>query len=80
MNLRQSSATYVYVDDIAPGLDIDFERYRDSERDLITPALLDAGFYPIGEWRDGERDSWGPLSRCIDADTKDGKRVTVVYG
>lgn len=72
--------TYVYVDDIAPDLDIDFEHYTKSERDVITPALLDAGYYPTGDWYDGERDSWGPLSRCIDAETKDGKTVTVVYG
>lgn len=59
-------------------LDIDFGEYAKSEREIITPALIALG-YQVGQWHDGERDSFGPLSRCARV-TKNNETKVVVYG
>lgn len=64
----------------APDLSYDLGRYRAEERDLINPALTAAGYRVEGEWCDGERDSFGPLTRYVHATAPDGARVVVVYG
>lgn len=49
------------------------------EEEVATPELEQRGFKNIS-WLDGERDSFGPLTRicsCVDAD---GKRKLFIYG
>lgn len=53
--------------------------YAADERDVLTPALIEAGCTTLSGWYDGERDSFGPLSRCITVE-KDGEEIAVVYG
>jgi hypothetical protein len=43
-------------------------------------GTLQAKGYIIHCWWTGERDSIGPLSRCVDVTTPTGERVTLVYG
>lgn len=71
---------YVNLEDAVPGIEIDFDAYRACERDHLTPALEQAGFEVHGSWHDGERDSFGPLSRCVRALNKDGDAVIITYG
>lgn len=72
--------TIVDLNEIIPGLSINFSKYWESERDVIEPALVDAGYYDIGRWFSPEKDSFGPLSRGAMATTPAGKRVLVCYG
>lgn len=69
------AGTCIWLDKILPGVKVDFESYGRCEREVIAPELRAAGFRNLGPWYDGERDSFGPLTRCIDTD-----RGTVVYG
>jgi hypothetical protein len=64
----------------SPDLSYDLDKYRSEERDLINPALEKAGYRPESKWFDGERDSFGPLTRCVHAIDPDGTAVVVVYG
>lgn len=48
------------------------------EDEIATPALVAAG-YKVAWWVDGERDSFGPLSRTCDA-SKDGVYYEFWYG
>lgn len=52
--------------------------YWDWEKDVATPALQALGFKVI-RWYDGERDSFGPLSRVVELE-KDGIKSTMWYG
>lgn len=69
------SGAYVDLYDILPDIDVDYEHWAKCERDVITPALREAGYQLRGHWYTGDGDSFGPLSRCIQTD-----RVIVVYG
>jgi hypothetical protein len=53
--------------------------YRWQESDLLEPQLLALGYTNI-QWQDGERDSFGPLTRVCSANDKHGTRVYFVYG
>lgn len=65
-----------------PNITFDRATFRQEEKDLLSPALEKAGYILHGEWFDGERDSFGPLSRCIHATSpySDKERVVIVYG
>lgn len=52
--------------------------YWDWEKEVAQPALEKLG-YKVILCTDGERDSFGPLSRVFLA-TKDGVRVKIMYG
>jgi hypothetical protein len=67
------------VYDIVPGISIDYKQWAQSERDVITPALVSAG-YSVGNWFTAEGDSFGPLCRAARATSPDGELVTVFYG
>lgn len=64
----------------SPDLSFGLSTYREEERTLATPALEAAGYSIQGDWFDGERDSFGPLTRCVHAVDPDGNRVVVVVG
>jgi hypothetical protein len=53
--------------------------YREFERDVLTPKLEAKGFEVV-RWLDGERDSFGPLSRYCIAYAPSGIRCDIVYG
>lgn len=56
------------------------KHYTDWENEIATPALEAAGCYKDNNyWVDGERDSFGPLSRNITV-CHDGKWYEVFYG
>lgn len=65
---------------ICPDFSFDPSKYQDEEIQLALPALESAGYITQGKWFDGERDSFGPLTRCIHATDPDGHEVVVVYG
>jgi hypothetical protein len=50
---------------LLPGVPYDFGNYRQSEREVVTPALEGAGYEIIGGWYSPEADSFGPLSRAV---------------
>jgi hypothetical protein len=52
--------------------------YTDWENNVAIPALIALGYSVIG-FRDGERDSLGPLTRLVDC-WKDGRLYTFIYG
>lgn len=74
-----ASIEYADVHGIAPDVQIDYQDYWRSERDVITPALTAAG-YQVGPWYTAEGDSFGPLCRAARATTPDGRPVIVCYG
>lgn len=55
------------------------DSYREFERDVLTPKLEAKGF-EIVRWQDGERDSFGPLSRYATAYAPSGIRCDIIYG
>lgn len=63
-----------------PDFTFELGKYRTEERELGSPALEKAGYILQGDWFDGERDSFGPLTRCIHAVDPEGNAVVVVYG
>lgn len=68
--------SYLNLHEILPSLpEIDYEHYVESERDIIAPALMMAGYRLIGSFYTGDGDSFGPLTRCIRTD-----KGIVVYG
>ena len=71
---------YVDLFDILPNTEFEFDlnKYRRHEREVLTPALQSKG-YIVERWEDGERDSFGPLSRVV-VMTYHGKVVRGVYG
>jgi hypothetical protein len=75
------AADEVWIDlfEIVPGISIDYHRYWQSERDVITPALIEVG-YQVGPWYTADGDSFGSLSRAAKATAPDGRSVTVSYG
>lgn len=42
-----------------------FENYRQDEKTILEPWLKSQSYKILDEWKDGESDSFGPLSRCI---------------
>lgn len=70
----------VDLESILPGLEINFSRWWEAERDVIEPALREAGYINIGGWFSTESDSFGPLGRAVKATSPDGKRLTICYG
>ncbi|MDB4928309.1 MAG: hypothetical protein JWM10_793 [Myxococcaceae bacterium] len=67
--------TFIDLYEILPDVEVDYERYAASERDVITPALIAAGYELRGSWFTGDGDSFGPLTRCVDTD-----KGVIVYG
>lgn len=67
--------TFIDLYDILPDVEIDYERYYTSERDVVNPALIAAGYEIRGPWFTGDGDSFGPLTRCVETD-----KGVVVYG
>jgi hypothetical protein len=66
---------YLYLLNICPDIIVDYESYYECEKITLSPALEAAGYELEGSWYTGEKDSFGPLSRCINTD-----RGIVVYG
>jgi hypothetical protein len=54
----------VDLEQILPGLEINFSKWWESERDIIEPALRAADYINIGGWFSTEQDSFGPLGRA----------------
>lgn len=50
------------------------------QEELIKGELIDKNYRSVGVWRDGERDSFGPLSRVLPVTTPEGAKKTLVYG
>lgn len=67
--------TYIWVDDILPDLQIDYEHFSTFERTVLGPKLQELGYTLLSPWYTGDGDSFGPLSRCITT-----QKGIVVYG
>lgn len=52
--------------------------YRKWEEQVAEPRLVELG-YEVRMWTDGERDSFGPLSRIV-ITVKDGQVKRLIYG
>lgn len=57
----------------------DFGRWYEGEQDLLKPKLEEKGYINI-VFTMGERDSFGPLTRCCTAIDEAGTRHWWVYG
>lgn len=53
--------------------------YAQQEKELLQPQLEKKGYYNI-EWSDGERDSFGPLTRVCKATAPNGEVCWFMYG
>lgn len=53
--------------------------YHTWERQVATPALIDHG-YAIVRWYMGDYDSFGPLTRCVEAYDSNGNLHKFIYG
>lgn len=67
------------IEEMLPGVCIDFDNYIRCEQDRLTPLLEKSGVELVGSWFTGERDSFGPLSRAVRA-RKHGVEFVIVYG
>ena len=56
-----------------------YEDYYKGEQIIIKPALEKLGYTNV-RFGDGERDSFGPLSRVVIVTAPDGKLTHYVYG
>lgn len=65
--------------DILPDAEINYTDYHRSENEVSTSLIL-AGYSLEGAWFTGDRDSFGPLTRCIFAADPDNNPVIIVYG
>ncbi len=57
----------------------DFDRYTEHEQSILRPELERLGFGKI-RFSDGERDSFGPLSRIVTAVDQRGRTRRWCYG
>jgi hypothetical protein len=55
------------------------ENYREQEKTILQPQLERLGYTDI-QWGEGERDTWGPLTRTCRAYTRDGELTRFFYG
>lgn len=62
------ASNWIYLYDILPDIEVDYEHYAQSEREVINPALEELGYRFTGLWRTAEGDSFGPLSRKLHTD------------
>lgn len=82
--LEKSNLPCIHSDDI-PLVDeamesFDFTKYGTHERELLTPAIVAAGYKITGEWHSTECDDFGPLTRGIRVITPEGEPAVVWYG
>jgi hypothetical protein len=78
-----NSFPFVYLSDIAPDVEakINYQTYNSSEQNYINPKLRQLGYEFDGQdWRSGEADAFGPLSRYVPAIDPNGNNVNVCYG
>ena len=59
--------------------DFNYTDYYKSERNIIEPQLKVLGYTDI-RFSDGERDSFGPLTRIVSAKNVNGESVRFIYG
>lgn len=58
----------------------DYDEYWKGEEEIITPRLQEKGYENIS-FHDGERDSFGPLTRIVKATVGfSGPEVEFIYG
>lgn len=62
--LANESSGYLWLDKILPTLDVDYEHYATCEREVITPALIEAGYAVLGH----STDSASIPGKCSHAD------------
>lgn len=61
------------------GFSYDLSRYAKDEMIFLEPQLRDLGYSDF-VWGHGDYDSFGPLTRIVSMNDKDGKRVYGIYG
>lgn len=73
---------YVDLFDVLPDANpcYDVPGYGAAEREQLTPALEAAGYEVHGDWRTGDGDSFGPLTRYVSVTAPSGERFRVIYG
>lgn len=71
----------INIQDLISFKDFDFSTatYRQQEIEILQPQLEAYGFTDIN-WYDGERDSFGPLTRMVSAVHPDGNLIEMFYG
>lgn len=69
----------VDIRDLIPGIRPSFTDYWTTEQEVLSPALREAGYALHCNWYTSEGDSFGPLSRAIQA-SKDGVEFEIFYG
>jgi hypothetical protein len=70
---------YVDLTEVISFSEFSFERYREGERNILTPQLKALGYTEV-EFLPGETDSFGPLSRTCRATDSQGYIVWFMYG
>jgi len=69
----------MYLFNLLPDLDIDFQNYTSSEINIINPALEKAGYKILGEWY-LDRERGGIYLRAVKTQDPNGLVTTVWYG
>jgi hypothetical protein len=79
--LDKHKVIYRPLADVIPthGLTFNQQTYRQEEREILQPRLEHIGYTQV-YWQDGDRDSFGPLTRVCSAIDPYGDRVYFVYG
>lgn len=82
MDVQEGGVRYIDLFDILPDAEpcYDVPGYATAEREILSPALRRAGYELHGNWRTGDGDSFGPLTRYITATSPSGETFRVIYG
>lgn len=68
--------------EVYPAANVDYDWSSGAMRaaeEATKSQMIEMGYTINGEWFCGEKDSFGPLSRCLVVE-KDGDRFVVCYG
>lgn len=75
----QEEPEYENLEEIVSFIGFDYNQWSLHEDILLRPRLESEGFYAI-HFKNGEADSFGPLSRIVTCTDADGKHRKFWYG
>lgn len=79
LNGEEESIDYIDLEKLLDFTNFDFALWFEHEKNVLEPQLVAMGYRNI-DWRMGEYDSFGPLTRVASATDPDGKVVWFIYG
>lgn len=76
----QESKFLSVFDIIGDDVEFDYSDYLNEEEQVLSPALIRAGYRVVGNWYTSDGDSFGPLVRAVRVVNQAGENIAVYYG